>query len=93
MGKALQKKKWSRRLKVLAAALLTVGCLQVPAFAAESNGQMIRVAMFANLGSTYKSTTLSLHLNQPVNGALDQRAGRESHFLLVKFASVQMAFV
>lgn len=44
-------------MKVLAAALLTVGCLQVPVYAAESDGQMIRVAMFANLGSTYKSTT------------------------------------
>ncbi|QLG38808.1 SpoIID/LytB domain-containing protein [Paenibacillus sp. E222] len=57
MGKVIQTKKWSRRLKVLAAALLTVGCLQVPVYAAESDGQMIRVAMFANLGSTYKSTT------------------------------------
>ncbi|PWW34081.1 MULTISPECIES: SpoIID/LytB domain-containing protein [Paenibacillus] len=57
MGKATQTKKWSRRLKVLAAALLTVGCLQVPVYAAEGDGQMIRVAMFANLGSTYKSTT------------------------------------
>ncbi|WP_247899090.1 SpoIID/LytB domain-containing protein [Paenibacillus pabuli] len=57
MGKVIQKKKWSRRLKVLAAALLTIGCLQVPVYAAESDGQMIRVAMFANLGSTYKSTT------------------------------------
>ncbi|HBU85339.1 MAG TPA: SpoIID/LytB domain-containing protein [Paenibacillus sp.] len=57
VGKAMQTKKWSRRLKVLAAALLTVGCLQVPVYAAESDGQMIRVAMFANLGSTYKSTT------------------------------------
>ncbi|WP_310138953.1 SpoIID/LytB domain-containing protein [Paenibacillus amylolyticus] len=33
------------------------GCLQVPAYAAENDGQLIRVAMFANLGSTYKSTT------------------------------------
>ncbi|WP_440111976.1 SpoIID/LytB domain-containing protein [Paenibacillus sp. QZ-Y1] len=57
MGKAVQTKKWSRRLKVLAAALLTVGCLQVPAYAAENDGQTIRVAMFANLGSTYKATT------------------------------------
>ncbi|MCZ1265196.1 SpoIID/LytB domain-containing protein [Paenibacillus tundrae] len=55
--KAIQTKKWSRRLKVLAAALLTVGYLQVPVYAAEGDGQMIRVAMFANLGSTYKSTT------------------------------------
>ncbi len=57
VGKVMQTKKWSRRLKVLAAALLTVGCLQVPVYAAEGNGQMIRVAMFANLGSTYKATT------------------------------------
>ncbi|MBR2564541.1 MAG: SpoIID/LytB domain-containing protein [Paenibacillus sp.] len=57
MGKAIRTKKWSRRLKVLAAALLTVGCLQVPAYAANENGSLIRVAMFANLGSTYKSTT------------------------------------
>ncbi|CAI6079256.1 hypothetical protein PAECIP112173_02635 [Paenibacillus sp. JJ-100] len=57
MGKAIRTKKWSRRLKVLAAALLTVGCLQVPAYAANENGPLIRVAMFANLGSTYKSTT------------------------------------
>lgn len=55
--KAIQTRKWSRRLKVLAAALLTVGCLQVPVYAAEGDGQMIRVAMFVNLGSTYKSTT------------------------------------
>ncbi|MEY8747195.1 SpoIID/LytB domain-containing protein [Bacillales bacterium AN1005] len=33
------------------------GCLQIPAYAAENDGQLIRVAMFANLGSTYKSTT------------------------------------
>lgn len=57
MGKAIQNKKWSRRLKVLAAAVLMAGCLQVPAYAAENDGQLIRVAMFANLGSTYKSTT------------------------------------
>lgn len=57
MGKTIRTKKWSRRLKVLAATLLTVGCLQVPAFAAGDNTQLIRVAMFANLGSTYKSTT------------------------------------
>ena len=57
MGKAIRTKKWSRQLKVLAAALLTVGCLQVPAYAANVNGSLIRVAMFANLGSTYKSTT------------------------------------
>nr|WP_285888689.1 SpoIID/LytB domain-containing protein [Paenibacillus polysaccharolyticus] len=44
-------------MKVLAATLLTVGSLQVPAFAAGDNAQLIRVAMFANLGSTYKSTT------------------------------------
>ncbi|MCM3133641.1 SpoIID/LytB domain-containing protein [Paenibacillus polysaccharolyticus] len=57
MGKTIRTKKWSRRLKVLAATLLTVGSLQVPAFAAGDNAQLIRVAMFANLGSTYKSTT------------------------------------
>ncbi|KQY82773.1 sporulation protein [Paenibacillus sp. Root52] len=57
VGKAIQNKKWSRRLKVLAAAVLMAGCLQVPAYAAENDGQLIRVAMFANLGSTYKSTT------------------------------------
>lgn len=57
MGKAIRTKKWSRRLKVLAAALLTAGCLQVPAYAAGNDGQLIRVALFANLGSTYKSTT------------------------------------
>lgn len=38
-------------------ALLTAGCLQVPAYAAGNDGQLIRVALFANLGSTYKSTT------------------------------------
>lgn len=75
MGKALQKKKWSRRLKVLAAALLTVGCLQVPAFAAESNGQMIRVAMFANLGSTYKSTTPLITLESTGKWSIGSESG------------------
>ncbi|MBY0217264.1 SpoIID/LytB domain-containing protein [Paenibacillus illinoisensis] len=75
VGKALQKKKWSRRLKVLAAALLTVGCLQVPAFAAESNGQMIRVAMFANLGSTYKSTTPLITLESTGKWSIGSESG------------------
>ncbi|MEN1987878.1 SpoIID/LytB domain-containing protein [Paenibacillus sp. ES5-4] len=57
VGRARNRNKWSRRIKVFAAALLTAGCLQLPAYAAESDGQTIRVAMFANLGSTYKSTT------------------------------------
>lgn len=58
MAKAIRTKKWSRRLKVLAAALMmTATCLQLPAYADGNDAQLIRVALFANLGSTYKSTT------------------------------------
>ncbi|PQP84900.1 sporulation protein [Paenibacillus sp. PCH8] len=75
MGKAIRTKKWSRRLKVLAAALLTVGCLQVPAYAAGNDGQMIRVAMFANLGSTYKSTTPLITLESTGQWSIQSESG------------------
>lgn len=75
MGKAIRTKKWSRRLKVLAAALLTVGCLQVPAYAAGNDGQTIRVAMFANLGSTYKSTTPLITLESTGQWSIQSESG------------------
>ncbi|WP_342570890.1 SpoIID/LytB domain-containing protein [Paenibacillus sp. FSL R5-0749] len=75
MGKAIRTKKWSRRLKVLAAALLTVGCLQVPAYAAGNDGQTIRVAMFANLGSMYKSTTPLITLESKGQWSIQSESG------------------
>lgn len=80
MGKAIRTKKWSRRLKVLAATLLTVGCLQMPAFAAGDNAQLIRVAMFANLGSTYKSTTPLITLES--TGSWNIQAGGDTNVTL-----------
>lgn len=76
MGKAIRTKKWSRRLKVLAAALLTVGCLQVPAYAAGTDGKQIRVAMFANLGSTYRSTTPLITLESAGQWSIQAGSGR-----------------
>lgn len=75
VGKAIRTKKWSRRLKVLAAALLTVGCLQVPAYAAGNDGQTIRVAMFANLGSMYKSTTPLITLESKGQWSIQSESG------------------
>uniref|UniRef100_UPI003F55385C SpoIID/LytB domain-containing protein n=1 Tax=Paenibacillus amylolyticus TaxID=1451 RepID=UPI003F55385C len=75
VGKAIRTKKWSRRLKVLAAALLTVSCLQVPAYAAGNDGQTIRVAMFANLGSTYKSTTPLITLESTGQWSIQSESG------------------
>lgn len=75
MGKAIRTKKWSRRLKVLGAALLTFGCLQVSAYAAGNDGQLIRVAMFANLGSTYKSTTPLITLESTGSWGLQAAGG------------------
>ncbi len=75
MGKAIQNMKWSRRLKVLAATVMMAGCLQVPAYAAESDGQLIRVAMFANLGSTYKSTTPLITLESNASWTIGSGTG------------------
>ncbi|WP_397353305.1 SpoIID/LytB domain-containing protein [Paenibacillus xylanexedens] len=75
VGKAIRTNKWSRRLKVLAATLLTVGCLHVPAYAAGDNGQLIRVAMFANLGSTYKSTTPLITLESAGSWSIQSGGG------------------
>ncbi|MDM5276024.1 SpoIID/LytB domain-containing protein [Paenibacillus silvae] len=75
MGKAIRTRKWSRRLKVLAAALMTAGCLQLPAYADGNDAQLIRVALFANLGSTYKSTTPLITLEASGQWGLQSERG------------------
>ncbi|WWM64410.1 SpoIID/LytB domain-containing protein [Paenibacillus tundrae] len=51
------------------------GCLQVPAYAAENDEQLIRVAMFANLGSTYKSTTPLITLESNASWTIGSGTG------------------
>ncbi|MCM3785565.1 SpoIID/LytB domain-containing protein [Neobacillus mesonae] len=47
---------WLKGAKLAVAAVLVAGSLCIPSFADAADGDTIRVAMFADLGSTYKST-------------------------------------
>lgn len=78
--------KWSRWGKGIIAGLLLAGAIQLPVSAdSDSNGTRIRVAMYLDLGSTYKSTTPAI----TIAGETGWGAGLQSAGNWLEFAPGQ----
>ncbi|WDH81790.1 SpoIID/LytB domain-containing protein [Paenibacillus urinalis] len=60
---------WLQGAKLAVAAAVVAGSLYMPSYADASEVDTIRVAMFADLGSTYKSTTPAVTMQTAGNGS------------------------
>ncbi|RCX22437.1 stage II sporulation protein D [Fontibacillus phaseoli] len=67
--------KWSRWGKGIIAGILLAGAIQLPAMADSATGTHVRVAMYLDLGSTYKSTIPAVTLKADSSWGAGPRTG------------------
>ncbi len=80
--------KWSRWGKGILAGLLLAGAIQLPASADSGTGVHVRVAMYLDLGSTYKSTIPAITFKGDAAWGAGPQSGTENW---VQFAPGQSA--